>query len=37
MKKLFFILLFPLILFSCQQTELQFSCYSAIDAFVAGN
>ncbi len=37
MKKLFFILLFPLILFSCQQTELQFSCDPAIDAYVAGN
>jgi len=37
MKKLFLILLFPLILFSCQQTELQFSCDPVIDAYVAGN
>ncbi len=37
MKKLFFILLFPFILFSCQQTELQFSCDPTIDAYVAGN
>jgi hypothetical protein len=37
MKKLLFILLFHMILFSCRQAELQFSCDPAINAFVAGN
>jgi hypothetical protein len=37
MKKLLFILLFHMVLFSCRQAELQFSCDPAIDAYVAGN
>jgi hypothetical protein len=37
MKKLSLLLLLLLFLFSCQKTELQFSCDPEIDAFVTGN
>ncbi len=37
MKKIHFLVLLSVVLFSCRQTELQFSCDPVIDAYVTNN